>query len=132
MCSTHYAQKLRGKELTPIREFAYKRDPICVIDDCLEKHSALGYCEKHYQIKKNFKIDPLVYEELLKKQNNVCAICGEECAARTRLSIDHDHKTGAIRGLLCMSCNLGIGKFHDDIVKLEKAILYLKEYSYNL
>lgn len=44
------------------------------------------------------------YDQLLTKQNGVCAICGRPPKTR-RLDIDHDHKTGAIRGLLCVRCN---------------------------
>lgn len=52
-----------------------------------------------------------------------CAICQSE----TKLCIDHDHGTGAVRGLLCLNCNLALGNFHDSIEKLEKAIMYLKK-----
>lgn len=51
-----------------------------------------------------------------------CVICGEES---TRLAVDHDHKTGQFRGLLCSECNLGLGKFKDDPVLLQHARIYL-------
>ena len=44
-----------------------------------------------------------------------------------RLAVDHDHKTGKIRGLLCISCNVGLGHFQDDVELLRSAILYLQE-----
>lgn len=69
--------------------------------------------------------DYLKLEELHK---DVCAICGKKCSSGKRLSIDHSHKTNKVRGLLCGSCNLGIGKFYDDIGLLEKAIVYLRKY----
>lgn len=50
------------------------------------------------------------YEEMLKAQNGVCAIC-QQPQARQSLAIDHNHKTGAIRGLLCNACNLRLGAF---------------------
>jgi hypothetical protein len=43
----------------------------------------------------------------------------------TRLTIDHDHMSGTIRGLLCRKCNSGIGLFEDDISRLTNAIEYL-------
>lgn len=61
------------------------------------------------------------YENLLNKQNNKCLICGEEKS----LYVDHDHKTGKIRGLICHACNLGLGFFRDNINRLNQAISYL-------
>ena len=51
-----------------------------------------------------------------------CMICG----ADDRLCIDHDHSTKAVRGILCLSCNLGLGSFKDDPEKLKMAIKYLE------
>jgi hypothetical protein len=71
------------------------------------------------------------YEELLKVQNGVCAICGRTETARgqngelKRLAVDHCHKTGKVRGLLCFNCNAALGKFKDSPVLLAKAITYL-------
>ena len=61
-------------------------------------------------------------------QNGCCAICkGEEPSDfKGRLSIDHDHSSGKIRGLLCMKCNSGLGMFNDDEDILLNAIKYLK------
>jgi hypothetical protein len=51
-----------------------------------------------------------------------CVICGD---AEAKLVVDHDHKTGAIRGILCNHCNRGLGHFRDDPVLLEFARVYL-------
>lgn len=72
------------------------------------------------------------YNTMLEMQNGVCAICSNKEVAKSRytgtrrLSIDHDHKTGKIRGLLCSKCNFGISAFHDDIEKMFSAIIYLQ------
>lgn len=63
------------------------------------------------------------YEQMLLSHNNLCAICNKP-SPRT-LHIDHDHKTGQVRGLLCSTCNTGIGLFKDDISVLNSAIAYL-------
>ena len=68
------------------------------------------------------------YELLLIKQNNACAICGRVPNKKEkRLSIDHDHKTNEVRGLLCSNCNAGLGMFKDDIDFLNSAVRYLKK-----
>ncbi|MDX2532289.1 endonuclease domain-containing protein [Streptomyces scabiei] len=72
------------------------------------------------------------YEQLLKRQNSRCAICGTNKPGHTpdRLfDIDHDHVTGKVRGLLCQHCNMGLGQFMDDLDRLRKAIKYLEESS---
>ena len=66
------------------------------------------------------------YEVLLQKQNGVCAICGNKNKAGKRLVVDHDHKSGVVRGLLCNTCNIGIGNLRDDPSILQKALAYLR------
>jgi hypothetical protein len=67
------------------------------------------------------------YEAMLRDQNYRCILCGsEEWECRDDvLAIDHDHKTGKVRGLLCNSCNLGLGHFRDNPDLLERAQNYL-------
>lgn len=67
-----------------------------------------------------------VYNTLLDGQGHSCAICGYyDLTDGKRLAVDHDHKTGRIRELLCGSCNRGLGFFNDSIEKLQQAIRYL-------
>jgi len=80
--------------------------------------------ESHLLNKYNLTTDD--YNKLLLNQNKVCAICNKE--SYRNLCVDHDHKTGKIRALLCDLCNTGLGKFKDNTELLEKAILYLKKY----
>lgn len=76
-------------------------------------------------LKSNYNISTNDYKTLLMIQNYKCAICDNKCTTGRRLSVDHDHSTGEIRGLLCMNCNLAIGKFKDNTTLLNKAIKYL-------
>ena len=81
--------------------------------------------------KRRFGITPERYADLFRSQNGACAICkNPETATRLgkvkALSVDHCHKSGAIRGLLCSDCNTGIGKLKDDPTILRSAIQYLE------
>lgn len=74
------------------------------------------------------------YDTILQKQDYCCAICRQPETQRDtrygqvlRLAVDHDHKTGRIRGLLCSACNTAIGKFNDDPDLIQSAIAYLKQ-----
>jgi len=69
------------------------------------------------------------YNNLFTLQNGECAICNKhQVEFKKALAIDHDHKTGKIRGLLCFKCNVMIGLAKDNIQILENAINYLKNY----
>lgn len=65
------------------------------------------------------------YQTMLNEQNSRCKICLEE---KDRLVVDHNHDTGQVRGLLCGSCNKGLGHFRDDAMSLERASEYVKTY----
>lgn len=73
---------------------------------------------------------PEMYDAMYVSQGGKCAICAttEPGGRRTRFSIDHCHITGAIRGLLCVACNSGLGYFRDDKDRLTTAISYLTRY----
>lgn len=65
------------------------------------------------------------YNELNQKQNGKCACCGH---SSKRLHVDHDHKTGKVRELLCHGCNTGLGLFRENIERLKLAIEYLTKH----
>lgn len=74
------------------------------------------------------------YEELRKTQESKCKICNKVTSLGTlsnsvKLHIDHCHKTGKLRGLLCGNCNVGLGHFKDNIQLLSNAIKYLEEHN---
>lgn len=78
-----------------------------------------------------YGLTPEQYAELYEAQAGVCAICREPETMTYRgkpktLSIDHDHETGKVRGLLCAACNFAIGKFRDDPALLRAAAEYLE------
>lgn len=90
---------------------------------------------KSYTLTRDYGINLDDYKRLLEAQNNLCAICG--CPSGSEkgnnngskvLSVDHNHDTGKIRGLLCSACNKGIGSLMDDAKLLRKAADYLDSY----
>lgn len=85
--------------------------------------------ERERKLNSKYKINSDFFQMLLAKQENKCAICGTEEAggAYNTMKVDHDHKTGEVRGLLCQHCNVGLGHFKDNTDNLMKAIGYLNE-----
>jgi len=81
-------------------------------------------------IRKTLGITPEVYEKLFKEQDGKCAICGspDPNGNRKRFCIDHCHATNNVRGLLCVSCNSGLGYFKDKTTLLDSAVKYLARY----
>jgi hypothetical protein len=70
------------------------------------------------------------WEIMLSEQGGRCAICGTDKPGGIgeKLNVDHDHGTGAVRGLLCHLCNRMLGHAKDDVRILEAAIAYLGEF----
>lgn len=83
---------------------------------------------KHW-LKKAYKITPEGYEVLFNTAKGRCEICGiSQKDLSYNLCIDHDHRTGLIRGLLCKVCNQGLGMFEDKISLLILARNYLERH----
>lgn len=105
-----------------------------------------SYCKNYYQkskaqrrgqaLKQKFGISNREYEVMWLKQTGVCAICFRpetkiDCknlGKIKKLAVDHDHKSGKVRGLLCSACNLAIGQFKESKYNLLNAIKYLSNY----
>ena len=88
------------------------------------KKSNPDYWRK-YLLRDKFVITLEDYEVMLAEQNSVCAICGGK--DNKKLAVDHDHKTGKVRGLLCVNCNHLLGRAKDELHILQQAINYLIE-----
>jgi hypothetical protein len=78
-------------------------------------------------LKRTYKITPEEYDRMLLEQNGVCAICLRPNETKFKyLAVDHNHSTGAIRGLLCSNCNLAIGLLKDDPLRARALASYLE------
>ena len=75
-------------------------------------------------LKSKFGLTVAEYEQIFTAQGGMCAIC-QKPPKKNRLSVDHRHADGVLRGLLCWKCNRSIGGFADDPVRLRRAADYL-------
>jgi hypothetical protein len=104
------------------------------------KHYYAAYRKKHHvhlnTIKqksrrlRQYGLTPAQFEALLKKQNYCCAICKRPFkkiqSTHDPRNVDHCHKTKKVRGVLCLTCNYGLGFFQDEPRRLKNALRYLK------
>lgn len=115
----------------------YKQDP-----EWIKHHRATS--RAHYHTHKSQRKNTILlreyglsldsYNELVKMQDGKCAICGLPERALNRglpkaLAVDHCHRTGKVRALLCHACNTGIGSFGDNPELLDKATIYLRQHA---
>ncbi len=87
---------------------------------------------RKHMLKNIYGITQQDYDRMHEQQNGKCAICGSTYVGRrnaVNFAVDHDHKTGKIRGLLCGFCNKGLGHFKDNTEHLKSAISYLNKNS---
>lgn len=121
------------KCISNIRRDKYKLDPL------KERARANKYRKLNPDKVKNTKlmqdrgISFETYTQMLNSQNGVCAICKKSESTIWRgkilsLAVDHDHSNNAVRGLLCLKCNRGLGLLEDNIETLQRAIAYLKKH----
>ena len=78
--------------------------------------------------KKSYGLTKHEHAFLLRESKGLCAICGQEPYRNKKLVIDHCHRTGKVRNLLCQSCNLGLGLFKDNPNALRTAAAYVLKY----
>ena len=97
--------------------------PQCQLEQKKKKQTRKAHLKYKYEITLE------QYEIMLKKQKGKCAICGSKdvkCGSKTHFVVDHNHKTGKVRGLLCNNCNSGIGYLEDNVKSTSGlVILYL-------
>lgn len=98
------------------------------------RHFAKGQCRPCYAndpvskrraLLATYGLTVTAFDAMVATQGGRCAICRR--VPDERLHIDHDHETGAIRGLLCASCNRGLGLLGDDEARLEAALAYMRD-----
>ncbi|MEH0821176.1 MULTISPECIES: endonuclease VII domain-containing protein [unclassified Micromonospora] len=78
--------------------------------------------DREYHLRRRYGVGEKEFQELLAEQGGVCAICRRPDPEH----LDHDHRTGWVRGILCFNCNGGLGQFKDNADVLARAITYLR------
>lgn len=137
-CKAREQAKLEGKKY-------YFNNKACIHGHIGKRVTRTGYClecqntrvkdqGRDYSLRSKYSITLAQYEELFLKQNGVCAICKQPETALEKykgrikkLAVDHCHDTNKIRGLLCSSCNIGIGNLKHNPDLLRKAALYCEQ-----
>lgn len=112
-------KKYRAKNADKIKEHnkKYNRENA----DKLKKYRKKNIDKRRESsLKRYYGITLEDYNKFLEMQGGICAICGKPETKSINgtlftLSVDHDHKTGKVRGLLCKDCNLGVGKLGDNL-----------------
>lgn len=138
LCDTHY-RRLNPKRRGPIEgrtctwcgaELAPERRVTAMFcsKDCKSKARVMDgrarASSMRFYFKSRYGLTPEKVEEMAA---GGCGICGttDWPGRHSRPHVDHNHSTGAVRGILCSECNTGLGKFRDDPAMLQKAIDYL-------
>ncbi len=70
---------------------------------CRKADNNPSYRRSYYM--RLYGMTEIEYDQLLEFQEGKCFLCGKECSSGRKLSVDHDHDTGEVRGLLCIGCN---------------------------
>lgn len=127
-------RKVRALQVNRVRKYTYP--PGRLAQTQREWHARNPGKQQMYRLKEKYKITVERYDQMLESQGGVCAICGLP-PTRKLLGVDHDHKCcpavgrscgACVRGLLCENCNQGLGRFGDDLQRLENAMNYLRRY----
>ena len=123
-CGAHYWQRWSGKELTTLRPK--------IANGKATKFERREQ-SRRWNRKLNYNVTENEFLTMLVLQDSKCAICSQDFPIKEQrvnrvasVSIDHDHVTGKVRGILCFHCNTGLGHFKDNQENLAKAILYLE------
>jgi hypothetical protein len=113
-----YARTPRGRQATRRRD-AKKYDKV-------RGPKGVDF-RRRLMLKHRYGITPEEYEKLLAKQHGHCALCSKtpDTQRYGKLHVDHDHNTGAVRGLLCMTHNQAIGKLGDTAAHIRAVLRYL-------
>ena len=101
----------------------------CTVERVKKNHNPSR--SRQLYLKRKYGLTFAEFDKMLTEQNESCAICKSSVAGgkSNRFMVDHDHKTGRVRGLLCKSCNIALGEVNDDLTTLKNMINYLSKHT---
>jgi hypothetical protein len=131
-------RRSRCKECELLADTRYKDDPEgqrLRVQKWRERQGGnLRYCYRSWSLKRHYGLTLDDYDNMLQEQQGLCYLCGlpETALKATKdgvknLAVDHCHKTGKVRKLLCTKCNTAIGLLNDDIGLVKRLAQYLEE-----
>lgn len=107
LCHKHYQRRSAAGTLPPKIRVSYAGKVTCAVRDCAGNAVARTYCARHSRMANRYK--------LTAERMAALPVYCEACGSSDRLHVDHNHKTGAYRGVLCASCNTALGLLGEDI-----------------
>lgn len=112
------AKQAEYKSQTGYNSKYYHENRDRLLKEAAEKHRA-NPGKKH-------GLSAETYWKMVEDSKGQCAVCGGEMK---KTCVDHDHKTGRVRGLVCHPCNVSLGLMQDDPARLERAAVYLRNHA---
>jgi hypothetical protein len=112
----------------------WQRNRVAELQKCKERYQEQKVDRASKRLKKEFGITLADYDAMYQLQKGLCAVCGnpqlikDKYGNLRRFSVDHHHKTGKVRQLLCGPCNLGIGLVKESVATLNNMIEYIKKH----
>lgn len=136
LCNAHSAQHRRGVDLHPVerrtappvpKRYSRKYEPApCWFPACDRTGGRGGLCDRHYRFERKIKHDYALsiedYLDLLDRAGHRCAICRDT----EQLAIDHDHRSGQVRAVLCLRCNTAVGMVREDPAVARSLLAYVE------
>ncbi len=123
---------LSRKDPTLASSYSYECKD-CTIKRTVQYNKDNSASVRSQYLKRQYGLTFEEFDAMLSSQENACAICGTKQPSKNRgrtrrFHVDHDHKTGKVRGLLCKSCNIALGEIEDNIHTLKSMIQYLESH----
>jgi hypothetical protein len=126
------AYRLNSSDKLAREKTRREKSRVLISEQTKKRHKKNPDARKNQELRTRFGINYVEYQQMHEKQKGLCAICDKPESqilngTVKRLSVDHCHSTGKIRGLLCTKCNVALGLLKDDINVINNCVSYLQK-----